>query len=194
MTVRTARPTTAGPESGPEPPFPLRLSGPVIKGFGRGSKELQIPTANIPIAGLSVGGCADIDSGVYFGFASLDLPTTTTDTTTTTTTTMTQKVFPMVMSIGWNPFYKNTVRSVEVHIIREFEEDFYGVEMRLVILGWIRPQLDYVSKEALIEDIRTDIRVGLGSLKREAYKKFENDPYLLDFGSAGAKEENREKM
>lgn len=185
MTVRTAHPTTAGPESGPEPPFPLRLSGPVIKGFGRGSKELQIPTANIPIAGLSVGGCADIDSGVYFGFASLDLPTTTTADTTTT-----QKVFPMVMSIGWNPFYKNAVRSVEVHIIREFEEDFYGVEMRIVILGWIRPQLDYVSKEALIEDIRTDIRVGLESLKREAYKKFKNDPYLLDFGGGRAKEEN----
>jgi len=103
-------------------------------------------------------------------------------------------VVSVVMSIGWNPFYKNAVRSVEVHIIREFEEDFYGVEMRIVVLGWIRPELDYVSKEALIEDIRTDIRVGLESLKREAYKKFENDPYLLDFGSAGAKEENGEKL
>lgn len=184
MTIRAPRPTTVGPASGPEPPFPLRLSGPVIKGFGRGSKELQIPTANIPIAGLSVGGCSDIDSGVYFGFASLDLPTISTSA---------QKVFPMVMSIGWNPFYKNSVRSVEIHIIHDFEEDFYGVEMRLVILGYIRPELDYVSKEALIEDIKTDIRVGLESLKRETYKKFENDPYLLEFG-AETKEENGEKL
>lgn len=30
----------AGPESGPEPPFPIKLQGPVIKGFGRGSKEV----------------------------------------------------------------------------------------------------------------------------------------------------------
>ena len=28
-----------GPDEGPESPFPLRFSGPVIKGFGRGSKE-----------------------------------------------------------------------------------------------------------------------------------------------------------
>ena len=31
----------AGPESGPEQPFPIRLQGPVIHGFGRGSKEVR---------------------------------------------------------------------------------------------------------------------------------------------------------
>jgi hypothetical protein len=36
-----ARDPVAGPDSGPEPPFPIRLSGPVIKGFGRGSKEVS---------------------------------------------------------------------------------------------------------------------------------------------------------
>lgn len=30
----------AGPDSGPEAPFPIKLQGPVIKGFGRGSKEV----------------------------------------------------------------------------------------------------------------------------------------------------------
>lgn len=30
----------AGPEGGPAPPFPIKLQGPVIKGFGRGSKEV----------------------------------------------------------------------------------------------------------------------------------------------------------
>ena len=34
------RPEIVGPDSGPEPPFPLKLEGPVIKGFGRGSKEV----------------------------------------------------------------------------------------------------------------------------------------------------------
>ena len=62
-----------GPTPGPEPPFPLRIEGPVIKGFGRGSRELGIPTANIPIEGLSVGGREDVQSGVYFGWAGLDL-------------------------------------------------------------------------------------------------------------------------
>jgi hypothetical protein len=44
----TMRPTaprnpTAGPDTGPEQPFPIRLSGPVIRGFGRGSKEVCPP-------------------------------------------------------------------------------------------------------------------------------------------------------
>jgi hypothetical protein len=29
-----------GPDSGPEAPFPLYLNGEVVKGFGRGSKEV----------------------------------------------------------------------------------------------------------------------------------------------------------
>ncbi|RPA90069.1 riboflavin kinase [Choiromyces venosus 120613-1] len=175
----TERPLTAGPVDGPEDPFPLHLSGPVIKGFGRGSKELQIPTANIPIDGLRVGGCETVESGVYYGYAGLDLPTTT--TASDDDERGGSKVFPMVMSIGWNPFYKNSVRSVEVHIIHTFPKDFYGVRMNLVVLGFIRPEFDYVSKEALIEDIKMDVRVGVSSLEREGYRKFRNDPYLTNF-------------
>lgn len=167
------RPFAVGPQGGPSPPFPLRLSGPVVKGFGRGSRELQIPTANIPIEGLKVGGCEAIESGVYYGFAGLDLPNGSTERK--------GAVFPMVMSIGWNPFYKNTVRSVEVHIVHSFPEDFYGVRMNLIILGFIRPEYDYVSKEALIEDIRMDIKVGVNSLERERYRVFKEDEYLTNF-------------
>ena len=36
------RDPVAGPDSGPEAPFPVRLSGPVIKGFGRGSKDVRL--------------------------------------------------------------------------------------------------------------------------------------------------------
>jgi hypothetical protein len=35
------RPLVAGPASGPQPPFPLQMEGKVIKGFGRGSKEVS---------------------------------------------------------------------------------------------------------------------------------------------------------
>src|ERR1700761_7850781 len=34
------RDLVAGADSGPQHPFPIKLSGPVIKGFGRGSKEV----------------------------------------------------------------------------------------------------------------------------------------------------------
>lgn len=39
-TTDAPRAEYAGPESGPETPFPIKLRGPVIKGFGRGSKEV----------------------------------------------------------------------------------------------------------------------------------------------------------
>lgn len=93
-------------------------------------------------------------------------------------------VYPMCMSIGYNPYYNNTVRSVEVHIMQDFDRDFYESHMNLMILGFIRPELDYVSKEKLIEDIKTDIDVSGRSLAREAYVKLAGDGYLLDFRGA----------
>jgi len=43
MSRPTERPLVVGPDK-PEAPFPVYLKGKVIKGFGRGSKELGIPT------------------------------------------------------------------------------------------------------------------------------------------------------
>ncbi|EME49717.1 hypothetical protein DOTSEDRAFT_68482 [Dothistroma septosporum NZE10] len=200
------RDTVAGPENGPEPPYPLKLNGKVIKGFGRGSSELGIPTANIPISGLSVGGHEEVESGVYYGWAGLSLCQAirqcppgsetkydylTADVHHDLNTVISGQgekeqqsegaVYPMVMSIGWNPFYKNTVRSVEVHIMHGFETNFYDSHMNLFILGFIRPEYDYVSKESLVDDIKTDINVAGRSLARPAYAKFLKEKYLLDF-------------
>ncbi len=79
--------------------------------------------------------------------------------------------------------------------MHDFKSDFYGYDMQAVILGYIRPELDYTSKgpcfkhlseryrrhrlglsEALIDDINTDKCVALKSLSREAYMKFGVDP------------------
>lgn len=66
--------------------------------------------------------------------------------------------------------------------------DFYGAPLNLLILGYIRPEYDYVSTEALIEDIRTDCDVAQESLKREAYAGY------LDLGSnAGSDQVRAEK-
>lgn len=91
------------------------------------------------------------------------------------------RVYPMVMSIGWNPFYKNSVRSVEVHIMAPFATDFYDSHMNLVVLGFIRPEYDYVSKESLVDDIKTDIDVAGRSLAREAYLEFLGEEGLRRF-------------
>lgn len=84
----------------------------------------------------------------------------------------------MVMSIGYNPFYKNTVRSAEVHVIHEFTQDFYGSNMAIRIEGYIRPEFDYVSLESLVEDIKEDIEVAKRSLGREGWEGGLRDPYL----------------
>ncbi len=62
-----------------------------------------------------------------------------------------------------------------------FANDFYGARMNLLILGFVRPEYDYVDKESLVEDIRTDIEVARRSLEREAYARLKDDPYLIQF-------------
>ena len=84
----------------------------------------------------------------------------------------------MVMSIGWNPYYKNSKRSVEVHVMHDFKDDFYGAWMRVLILGFVREELDYVSKEALIEDIKMDVEVTRGSLRREKWEAWRDQRWL----------------
>ncbi|OJJ43281.1 hypothetical protein ASPZODRAFT_136498 [Penicilliopsis zonata CBS 506.65] len=220
MRPDTPRAPIAGPDTGPASPFPIRLSGPVIKGFGRGSKELGIPTANIPPDGLDA--YPSLESGVYYGVVALD-PTRfvydlaaekahTVDPAKEEAEQQTQQqsdssagavatILPAVLSIGYNPFYKNTVRSVEIHIMPPLSSpsptaavppgdddnnnnnnnkqhrrpsfcklpDFYSTQLNLLILGYIRPEYDYVSLEALVEDIRVDCEVARQSLRREAY-------------------------
>ncbi|KAI0594700.1 hypothetical protein F4775DRAFT_572692 [Biscogniauxia sp. FL1348] len=162
----SSRPRILYPDSGPEPPFPLRMEGEVISGFGRGSKELGIPTANLPVDGGQTPWIAGARSGVYFGWASLTLPASHPDSSATS---QRFQIYPMVMSIGYNPFYKNAVRSAEVHVLRRFGADFYGCAMRLLILGFVREERDYDGLDALVADIGVDCEVARRSLAREAW-------------------------
>ncbi|KAJ3372346.1 riboflavin kinase [Kappamyces sp. JEL0680] len=155
-----SRPLICGPES-PEAPFPITMRGVVSKGFGRGSKELGIPTANLPEQ-VSESVSKKLETGIYYGYAGVGSSST---------------VFPMVM---------------EVHIIHQFDSDFYGQELRVAVLGWIRPELNYttlgkaaalIGPEALIEDINTDIKVAHESLKRPGYQQYKD----MDFFTAPGK-------
>ncbi|KAK5946587.1 riboflavin kinase [Knufia obscura] len=175
----------AGPDSGPEPPFPIKLQGPVIKGFGRGSKELGIPTANIPPSGLDA--YPDLKTGIYFGYTSLNHHSSSSSTTTTNPSDI--QIYPSVLSIGYNPFYANSTRSIEIHVLHKFPTDFYGSSLNLLMLGFIRPEYDYVSKESLIEDIMVDCAVAERSLGREGWRiesggNGEWEGWLRDFGWA----------
>jgi riboflavin kinase len=68
-----------------------------------------------------------------------------------------------------------------VHIIHHFTLDFYGHRLNLLILGFIRPEFDYSTREQLIRDIEEDIEVAKRSLARSPYMKHSEDPYLTTF-------------
>jgi riboflavin kinase len=115
-TFRKSRSEIAGPDI-VEPPFPIFLSGAVQKGFGRGGKDLGCPTgeltclrcprhfipkrvrphvtANLPDESI-IPMSSVCRPGVYFGYAQVY-----------GRSGQEGKVHPMVMSLGWNPFYKN---------------------------------------------------------------------------------------
>lgn len=75
--------------------FPHFSTGLVVKGFGRGSKQLGIPTANFPEEIVEQLPRA-FQGGVYYGLAQVD----------------NGPVYDMVMSIGNNPFYNNEKRTM----------------------------------------------------------------------------------
>lgn len=216
---RSQRPQIVGPEI-PQTPYPLFADTTIIAGFGRGSSDLGIPTANIPPDSYdpilkATSGIEASDTGIYYGYAAVypgspeNLKSCEERNQQNTLNpqardikfsygqglergTDSYVVHPMVMSVGWNPFYGNKTRSAEIYIIHKFYKDkeagagkndktpaqFYGARIKFVVLGYIRPELDYVSVEALIEDINTDVRVALKSLERPAYSKFKEDPFF----------------
>ncbi|KAF8592548.1 riboflavin kinase [Ramaria rubella] len=173
-TFRRSRPHIVGDDSGPTPPFPIRLTGNVQRGFGRGGKDLGCPTANLPDESLQPIASAT-RTGIYFGFAQVQPSKTEEKGLWSEDDCM---VWPMVMSLGWNPFYKNKKLTAEIHIMHGFQADFYGHELRAIVLGYIRPELDYTSRDALISDIETDKRVGENSLDRPAYRTFAEDSHF----------------
>ncbi len=159
-TVAMARPDVPIPKA-PRAPYPItERNVKIVAGFGRGSSELGIPTANVSTKQVSK--VTTLDPGVYFGFAKVgksDEHKITETKQRENGTDVDYKygyglkdgedlnvVLPMVMSIGWNPFYGNKEKAVELHIIHEFPTTFYGASVSFNVLGYIRPELNYTTK------------------------------------------------
>ncbi|WVZ87996.1 hypothetical protein U9M48_034559 [Paspalum notatum var. saurae] len=150
---------------------PWFIGGPVIKGFGRGSKVLGIPTVlnqlNIwphqftrrELFRRSVR--AYIRGILWLGG-----------------TFNPWYIYKMVMSIGWNPYFDNSEKTVEPWLLHNFGEDFYGEELRLAIVGYIRPEANFPSLESLIERIHEDGRIAEKALDLPMYAKYKDSPYL----------------
>ncbi|XP_067615358.1 putative riboflavin kinase [Eurosta solidaginis] len=120
--------------------LPYFASGEIVRGFGRGSSELGIPTANYPLEVVKALPAA-FTQGIYYGWANID----------------NGEVYKMVMSIGTNPYYDNKEKSMETHIMHQFDGDLYGRLLKICIVGYLRPERNFDSLEDLIHAIKTDI-------------------------------------
>lgn len=146
----------------------VELEATVERGFGRGSRQLGVPTANlspeeleaqyvIPNGMQRKGVPAPLQSkGVYFGYAQL----TTGDTT----------VAPCVLNVGTCPTFAKTDEksdvTVEVHILHDYGDnvEFYGERCRVSVLGYLRPELAFSSIGDLLARINKDIGLARATL------------------------------
>lgn len=184
--MTSSRPFDKPIPKSPEKPFPI-VTGlcDIVSGFGRGSAELGIPTANIPIEQVPEA-ARDLEQGVYFGYARIESIKREERTEPRDNHRDVEynygkylepsngdfDVLPVVFSIGLNPFYHNKHRTIELHLIHKFTRDFYGAQLKFNILGYIRPELDYTTKEALIDDINKDIIIAKRVLQTDEYRNF----------------------
>ena len=135
---------------------PIRLEGVVIHGFRRGSTLLNCPTANLA-ADLLQSKINHLKLGVYFGWCSLR-----------------GVVYKMVANIGKNPSFNNEYVTVEVHLLHQFEEDFYDESLRVLILGSIRTESKFNSLEELKEAIHTDCGIANGLLDEKDVAEYQH--------------------
>jgi len=143
----------------------VKLEGEVTKGFGRGSREIGCPTANFNEQVVdNLFEKKDFGTGIYFGWASIS--------------TQPDIIRKAVVSIGWNPYYNNSKKSVETHIIHEYSENFYGDWLKLLICGYIRPEQNFNSLDDLIQAIKDDVKHADEALDQELFKHFKNNEFF----------------
>lgn len=154
---------------------PLRFEGEVVRGFGRGSRQMGTPTANIDTTHLK-SMLGTVAPGVYFGWAKLDAPAGW--------PAVDREVHKVVLNVGVRPTVNTgkEAASVECHILHTFVggEEFYGSRLKVLVLGFIRPEMKFSGLEALVGRIRADTAIARYQLDEPGMRA---DAALLDDGN-----------
>jgi len=143
---------------------PIELTSDIVHGFGRGGKKLGIPTANLDMKPEIEEKLVDLVSGVYYGLAEF-MPSPQVEKSNEELEL--SKKLPMVMSIGFNPYFNNKYKTAEAHIMKKFDKDFYDSVLKVTILGFIRNEADFLSFSHLIEAIHNDVQVAKDILNQD---------------------------
>lgn len=115
---------------------PHRVEGVVVRGAQRG-RALGFPTANIDTLPYS----AIPADGVYAGYLLVS-----------------GEVMPAAISVGTNPQFDGTERTVEAYAIDREGLDLYGLDAAVDFLAFVRGQAKFDSVEALLETMAEDVK------------------------------------
>jgi riboflavin kinase / FMN adenylyltransferase len=113
---------------------PHRIEGVVVHGYRRG-RHLGFPTANIaspPYTALPA-------DGVYAGRFVIG-----------------SRHLPAAVSVGSNPTFSGTVRTVEAYVL-DVDEDFYGHGVGVDLVARLRGQERYDDMDSLVAAIKNDV-------------------------------------
>ncbi|MEV0850477.1 bifunctional riboflavin kinase/FAD synthetase [Streptomyces sp. NPDC049954] len=115
---------------------PHRVEGLVVRGAQRG-RELGFPTANVATLPHS----AVPADGVYAGWLHVN-----------------DEAMPAAISVGTNPQFEGTERTVEAYAIDRVGLDLYGLHVAVDFLAYVRGQEKFDSVEALLVAMADDVK------------------------------------
>ncbi|MET7978690.1 bifunctional riboflavin kinase/FAD synthetase [Streptomyces mirabilis] len=115
---------------------PHRVEGIVVRGAQRG-RELGFPTANVE----TLPHTAIPADGVYAGWLHVA-----------------GEAMPAAISVGTNPQFDGTERTVEAYAIDRVGLDLYGLHVAVDFLAYVRGMAKFDSVEALLEAIADDVK------------------------------------
>ncbi|MFF3115915.1 bifunctional riboflavin kinase/FAD synthetase [Kitasatospora sp. NPDC057904] len=115
---------------------PHRVEGVVVRGAQRG-RELGYPTANVETVAHS----AIPADGVYAGWLTAD-----------------GERMPAAISVGTNPTFDGTARTVEAYAIDRVGLDLYGLHVAVDFLAYLRGMEKFDSIEALMVRMADDVK------------------------------------
>jgi len=162
----------------------LLLHGPVSKGYGRGSKKLGVPTANLPHfdSQLASNSGGNLPNGVYFGWGRV----------------ADGSIVGSVANIGKSPTFvgqENSINIVEAHLLAPTSltnanhsgssiiADFYDEPLSLCLVMFLRPERKFPSFDTLISQINMDV-----AWSKELQRLAEEGESALDAASCETKE------
>ncbi|MEE1941784.1 bifunctional riboflavin kinase/FAD synthetase [Streptomyces sp. TRM 70361] len=121
---------------------PHRVEGVVVRGAQRG-RELGYPTANVE----TLPHTAVPADGVYAGWL-----------------VVAGESMPAAVSVGTNPQFDGTERTVEAYAIDRVDLELYGLHVAVDFLAYIRGQEKFATLDGLLERMAEDVRVAKGLL------------------------------